>query len=654
MKKQILRFGLKKWPIIAALMCAATMSVQAQTAGTVSVSGTVFHDVTGGSIDGTGTNTNNSLYAVLLNSAGQVIGSSAVSSNGTYSIANVPENTTYSMILGQSASSTTPDMPWGPGGMGGWAYTNEGLTAAGEAGQPADGRIMVVPVATSNLSNVNFAIEQTPVAMYPSPTTFVNQGNTAAVNITNRFNGSDPDGTVAFIHITQMFNATSLTIGGIIYTAANWPTAGVTVPYGTTVSLDPADDPVTIAGASFKVIDNLGKESWNEPNVMVNVYTVTYMVSGSVYSDANGGTIDGTGTNAGGNLYVVLVNASGSIIGSGPVSANGTYSVSAAAGTYSAVLTTSPSGTTPTLPAGWANTNEGLTAAGEGTPADGKIMTVNMADNINTANFGIEQLPSTGTANPTMANPGGTATLNLGSFFTGTDPDGIVSNIRFTAFPTNTTSITISGTNYTAANWPAAGVTVVYGSSVSLDPIDGTNAPVIPYKAIDNAGKESAAAGNVTVNLNPPSNSVPDLTPGLDIDNLSFPVANVTRDFVVNIFEINNISAGNPIKFRLTKPSAFTITYPTVSGTSNVYGGKTNENSNWIFTEDASFITVTAKPGIIIPAGGSAVLGFSIARKPGIPAGTSQTLTTTIIGLSGGETNTSNNRTLTSLTASAN
>lgn len=652
MKKQFLRIGLKKWPVLATLMCVATMSAHAQT---VSVSGTVFHDVTGGSIDGTGTNTNNSLYAVLLNGTGQVVGSGIVSSNGTYSIANVPANNTYSMILGQSASSTTPDMPWGSGVMGGWAYTNEGLTATGEAGQPADGKIMTVPVATSNLSNVNFAIEQTPVALYPSSTTFVNQGGAAMINITNRFNGSDPDGTVAQIHITQLFNATSLTIGGVLYTASNWPAAGVTVPYGTTVLLDPADDPVTIAGASFKVIDNLGKESWNEPNVMVNVYTVTYMVSGTIYSDANGGTIDGTGTNGGGNLYIVLANAGGSIVGSGPVSANGTYSISAPAGTYSAILTTSPSSTTPSLPAGWANTNEGLTTAGEGTTADGKIMTINMADNINTANFGIEQLPSTGTANPTMANPGGIVTLNLTAFFTGTDPDGIVSQIRFTAFPTNTTSITIGGTTYTVANWPAAGVTVPYGSAVSLDPVDGTNAPVISYKAIDNAGKESAAVGNVTVNLNPPDGSVPDLTPGLDIDNLSFPVANVPRDFVVNVFEINNIAAGNPIRVRLSKISGFTITYLTTSGISNVYGGKPNENSNWTFVDDGGgFITATAKPGVTIPAGGSAVLGFTIARKPGVIAGTSQTLTTIIVAPSAGETNNANNGTLTSFTASAN
>jgi hypothetical protein len=654
MKKQFLRIGLKKWPIIATLMCVATMSARAQAPGTVSVSGNVYHDVTGSNIDGTGTNTGNVLYAVLLNTTGQVVGSSLVAANGTYSIANVPENSTYAMILGGSASSTTPDMPWGSGAVGGWAYTNEGLTPAGEAGQPANGKIMTVPVTTSNLGNVNFALELIPVASYPSPLTFVNPGGTATVNITSRFNGSDPDGTVSQIRITQLFNATSLTIGGTTYLASSWPAAGVTVPYGTTVLLDPADDPITTAGVSFKVIDNLGKESWNEPNITVTVYTVTYMVSGNVYSDANGGTIDGTGTNAGGNLYVVLANAGGTIISASPVAANGTYNISAPAGTYSAILTTSPTSTTPALPLGWVNTNEGLTVAGDGTAADGKIVTVNAADNINTANFGIEQLPTAGTANPTMVNPGGTVTLNLTSFITGTDPDGIIAQIRLTAFPTNTTSFTLGNVTYTPTSWPASGVTISYGTAVSLDPVDGTNAPVVSYKVIDNAGKESTNTGNVTVNLPSSQGNTPDLTPGVDIDDLSFPVAGTPRDFVVNIFEINGATAGNPISVRLSKLSAFTITYPTASGTSDVYGGTVNQNSNWTFTETPGFIIATAKPGIIIPANGSAVLGFSITRKPDIITGTSQTLTTTIVGLSGGEINTGNDKTLTSFTASAN
>jgi hypothetical protein len=145
-----------------------------------------------------------------------------------------------------------------------------------------------------------------------------------------------------------------------------------------------------------------------------------------------------------------------------------------------------------------------------------------------------------------------------------------------------------------------------------------------------------------------------DLTPTLDIDDLSFSPTSTTRDFVVNVYEINGKAASNPISIRLGKLSAFTITYPTASSTSNVFGGTPNENGNWTFTENAGFITATAKAGVTIPANGSAVLGFSIVRKPGIPDGTTQNLTSTVIGQSGGELKTDNNASVTSFTATGN
>jgi hypothetical protein len=145
-----------------------------------------------------------------------------------------------------------------------------------------------------------------------------------------------------------------------------------------------------------------------------------------------------------------------------------------------------------------------------------------------------------------------------------------------------------------------------------------------------------------------------DLTPTLDIDDLSFSPTSTVRDFVVNVYEINGKAATNPMAVRLGKLSAFTITYPTTSSSSNVFGGTPNENSNWTFTENAGFITATAKPGVIISANGGAILGFSIVRKPGIPDGTTQNLTSTIIGQSGGEIKTDNNAVVTSFTATGN
>ena len=255
-----------------------------------------------------------------------------------------------------------------------------------------------------------------------------------------------------------------------------------------------------------------------------------------------------------------------------------------------------------------------------------------------------------GTGDPVFVNPGGTNTLNITAYFVGPNPNEVITHIRITAFPTYTTSITIGGVLYTLANWPAIGITFPTGTTVLLDPADGTNSPLIPYKVINNAGFESLTTTNLILMLT----GNPDLTPIVDIDGLNFHVADIPRDFVVTIFEINGVTAGNPITVRLAKLSAFTITYPAMSGTSNTYGGTANENSNWDFTENTNFVTATAKPGVTIPAGGSAVLGFTIARKPNIAPGVIQTMTATIVAPSGGEANVNNNTISTSFATTGN
>jgi hypothetical protein len=261
----------------------------------------------------------------------------------------------------------------------------------------------------------------------------------------------------------------------------------------------------------------------------------------------------------------------------------------------------------------------------------------------------IQQASAQG-SNPTFVNPGGTNTVNITPYFTGTDPDGFITHNRITAFPTYTTSVTVAGILYTSATFPAAGIIFPVGATVLLDPVDGAVSPVIPYKVIDNAGMESLNTALITITIT--GSATPDLTPTIDIDNLTFPVAEVPRDFVLNVYEINGGVAGNPISIKFNKLSAFTITYPTTSGLSNVYGGIANGNSNWTITENATTITATANSGVTIPANGSAILGFTIARKPGINNGTTQNLTATVTAFSGGETNVTNNKTIVSVSTS--
>ena len=138
---------------------------------------------------------------------------------------------------------------------------------------------------------------------------------------------------------------------------------------------------------------------------------------------------------------------------------------------------------------------------------------------------------------------------------------------------------------------------------------------------------------------------VPDLSPSTDIDNLNFGVNSGPRDFVLNLYEVNNLPTSGSITFNINKPTAFSITYPTTNVTANVTiaGNPVVENSNWNFSETPNFIVVTSKAGVGIAAGGQATIGFRIMRKPNVLNYTLQNLTISIGDGAGGELNPTNN-----------
>lgn len=151
-----------------------------------------------------------------------------------------------------------------------------------------------------------------------------------------------------------------------------------------------------------------------------------------------------------------------------------------------------------------------------------------------------------------------------------------------------------------------------------------------------------------------------DLTPTVDIDDPSFTIGQ-TRDFVINIFEIIGGQTTGTVSFRINRITGWDITVPGITltasdqsgiaGSSNVGGGTTYENDRWLFKQNTNFITVTLKTGLFIAGSGQAILGFAATRKAGTVINTVQSITTTIITGSGGDTNTANNRVITSVTA---
>nr|WP_129021121.1 Ig-like domain-containing protein [Edaphocola flava] len=168
-----------------------------------------------------------------------------------------------------------------------------------------------------------------------------------------------------------------------------------------------------------------------------------------------------------------------------------------------------------------------------------------------------------------------------------------------------------------------------------------------PYAIFDNG----SPVARDTATLHILVGTAPDFTPVVQIDALSFPAAGDNRDFVVNIVEVANMISLGQVAFRIPKLSAFTITYGATTTTSNVSGGTTVFNNDWIITETSSYILCTLKPGKVISPYGYSALGFNITRKAGIAANTSQPINAIIIAASGGDSNSANNSSQTSVTA---
>jgi uncharacterized repeat protein (TIGR01451 family) len=500
----------------AAGMCPNAAACKADTIVGSTISGHVFNDVNGlndGTVNGPGTNAGG-LVAVLLDSVGNVVANAIVQADGSYSFAGVP-NGNYSIALnnvpgtvGSALISTT--LP--PG----WVNTGETTGIASGSDGTVNGRTPVTVIG--NVTEVNFGIEQPPVAGNNVQPSQGNPGGTNTIPIpasafTNSTDGaSDSSGGLISGIFLPVFpaNATSITINGVTYTAVTFPSGGVTITVAQLAGLvvDPVDG-ATVVDLPYKAIDDAGKLSVNTGSVKLPLSTI--VVAGTVFNDANGLSdtiVNGLPTTAGvGTLTVYLIDSTGTVVGMSPVASNGTYLFTGVSnGNYSVVLSNVPgiaalsANPGPSLPPGWVNVGENLgTSSGSDSTANGILpgIVVSGANVIN-ANFGIDQPPTAKPVDqPSQANPGGTVSVPVPpTAFGALDPEDGAVGIVITVFPGNAASITVNGVLYTPSTFPAGGIKVLVTQmdGIKIDPIDGAPTVEIIYRAIDAAGQLSAPA----------------------------------------------------------------------------------------------------------------------------------------------------------------
>ena len=489
-----------------------------------------------------------------------------------------------------------------------------------------------------------------------------NGDNVADSNTPTQTTTSDANGAYTFSNVTPGKYFVKFTVPSG-YTAFTTQTAtGV----ATTANSDPNVSTGKTATTNF-----------TSDNATIDAGVIKNLaLSGNVYNDVNGLTdtvVNGAPISMAGTsqLYANLFSASGTFISSVAV-ASGAYAFSNLAGntTYkiavSTVQGTSSSTPASVLPALWINTGEftGTGNGSDGTP-DG-IQTVALGSaSIANIKFGIEATPAPASITlPSSVNPGGTANITVpASSFTGTDPDGTVSSIQITGFPTDVTSIRVKDTTYyanaslipavcpspvcrsfSAVSVPASATTGFPIQTITIDPIDGTVTPQIPYKVTDNAGVQSANTGIVKVPV-----GIPDLTPTFQFRRTSLNLAQTTNAIcnITNIGSAAAIPANGVIRVRIAKPdptSGYSISSSADMSNITILSATPVDNTKWEFTDEADNLTFVLRTTEAITEGQVLKIGFVVTRQAAAPTANAVSITATIRGTAGGEVNVANNQ----------
>jgi uncharacterized repeat protein (TIGR01451 family) len=534
----------------------------------VSISGNVFNDANGSKIqNGTELGTNaGGLNAVLIDSTNKVVAIASVAANGTYSFSNIPGNATYTVeittataIVGAAPPSVT--LPTN------WVSTGENLNGTPDA--TVDGKVSVT-TAIGNVTGVNLGIEQLPDTNAVTTTSQTNPGGTAQVTVP-ALSGTDPeDGTLG---TGQSFKIVTLPTDGTLYYNGVAVTAGQVISNydPTKLTLDPNDGALTVS-FTYAAIDAAGQVDATPATVAMPFSVPTVTVAGKVWDDAdnsanntftNINTGTETGTNAG-SLYAILINASGNVIASTLVNADGTYSFSNILSSQSNVTirlsttvgTVGSAAPTSSLPANWTNTS----------PLTQTAFNIGIS-NISSKDFGIEQLPDTNAVTATsQTNPGGTGIVQVPTL-SGTDPEdgslGTGRSFKIVTLPTN-------GTLYYNGVAVTAGQVInnYDPTKLTLDPNDGALTASFTYVAIDAAGKEDPTPATVSM---PFAASTADLSVTKTDGQTSMTAGNS----IAYTITVTNNGPSTVTSLTLTDPLPASIQSPSFTPSTGTYNSST-------------------------------------------------------------------------------
>jgi uncharacterized repeat protein (TIGR01451 family) len=223
----------------------------------VTVSGTVFDDADGSKIKNGSEvlSTVAGLNAVLVDTATNKVIATTTVVNGMFSFGNVLGNVNYTVQITTAIASVgfAPPAVILPTN---WVSTGENLN--GVVDSTIDS-IITVPVAVSNVTNVNLGIEQLPNTTDLTPTSQVNPGGTATVQVPT-LAGTDPEDNI--LGIVKKFKIVTLPTNGTLYYS------GIAVTLGQVIAnydpllltIDPTVNTADTINFTYAAIDLAGQQ----------------------------------------------------------------------------------------------------------------------------------------------------------------------------------------------------------------------------------------------------------------------------------------------------------------------------------------------------------------------------------------------------------
>jgi len=427
------------------------------------------------------------LYVTLLDDEGNVVAGKALESNGTYFFDHndgLVANANYTIVLTTTQNDNTATLP------AGWIHADgEHIgTDAGTDGA-ADGKIAVA-LAEADIMDINFGIDKKPLAQDQNASSQANPGGDTRVDVpTLEGNDTETPDDLNFSIVSLPDNATLYCDGTEIKSNdLNKSCAADKL----TVDPDDGDQNVSF---KFVAIDPAGAVS--DPATVQMPFT-GIALSGNIFDDGDGDDdVDGTPIFApdGKQLYVTLLKGS-DVISSQAVASDGSYrfpgSVNADTN-YTVILTTTPEGTSPALPATWNHTGEAVNSADTPTKdssSDGNITVKTGTVDLTQVDFGINKQPVADDLNVSpQANPGGDTRVAVPALPVSDREDGTPATITIDTLPDE-------GTLYYDGTAVSAGQTIddFNSSKLSVDPNAGDADILFTYHVTDAAGIASATA----------------------------------------------------------------------------------------------------------------------------------------------------------------